>query len=253
MGFRIRAVQKEVGSLHRSSSCTRSGIKLFRHSGYTYDGILLNRPRVLIADDHRMVAEGLKRLLDPEFELVGVVEDGMALIAAAKKLQPDVIIADIAMPRLNGLDALAQVKKECPGVKIVMLTMHREAAYAQRALDAGASAFVLKHCAPEELIAAIRAALAGKTYITPVVTGELLQRMRQDPRAAKDPVTALTPRQREILQLFAEGRSAKEIADILSISARTAGFHKYKMMEVLGLQNNTDLTRFAIKHGIVAA
>ena len=213
----------------------------------------MNRPRVLMADDHRMVAEGLKRLLDPEFELVGVVEDGLALIEAAKKLHPDIIIADITMPGLNGLEALVQIKKECPRIKVVTLTMHREVAYARRALDAGASAFVLKHSAPEELLTAIRAALAGKTYISPAVAGELLQDIKQDPEATNDPLTALTPRQREVLQLFAEGRSAKEIASLLSISARTAEFHKYKLMETLGLQNNSELTRFAIKHGIVSA
>ena len=206
-----------------------------------------------MADDHRMVAEGLKRLLDPEFELVGVVEDGLALIEAAKKLHPDIIIADITMPGLNGLEALVQIKKECPRIKVVTLTMHREVAYARRALDAGASAFVLKHSAPEELLTAIRAALAGKTYISPAVAGELLQDIKQDPEATNDPLTALTPRQREVLQLVAEGRSAKEIASVLSISARTAEFHKYKLMETLGLQNNSELTRFAIKHGIVSA
>jgi len=208
---------------------------------------------VLIADDHRMVAEGLKRLLDPEFELVGVVEDGLALIEAAKRLHPDIIIADITMPGLNGLEALVQIKRECPRIKVVTLTMHREVAYARRALDAGASAFVLKHSAPEELLTAIRAALAGKTYISPAVAGELLQDIKQDPEATNDPLTALTPRQREVLQLVAEGRSAKEIASVLSISARTAEFHKYKLMETLGLQNNSELTRFAIKHGIVSA
>ena len=213
----------------------------------------MKRPRVLMADDHRMVAEGLKKLLDPEFELVGVVEDGLALIEAAKRLHPDIIIADISMPGLNGLEAIPKIKKECPNVKVVTLTMHREVAYARRALDAGASAFVLKHSAPEELLTAIRAALAGKTYITPAVAGELLQEMRQDPEAARDPLTALTPRQREVLQLVAEGRSAKEIASRLSISARTAEFHKYKLMETLGLHNNSELTRFAIKHGIVSS
>ena len=213
----------------------------------------MKRPRVLMADDHRMVAEGLKKLLDPEFELVGVVEDGLALIEAAKRLHPDIIIADISMPGLNGLEAIPKINRECPYVKVVTLTMHREVAYARRALDAGASAFVLKHSAPEELLTAIRAALAGKIYITPAVAGELLQEMRQDPEAARDPLTALTPRQREVLQLFAEGRSAKEIASMLSISARTAEFHKYKLMETLGLQNNSELTRFAIKHGIVSA
>lgn len=211
----------------------------------------MNRPRVLLADDHRMMAEGLRRLLDPEFELVGIVEDGLALVEATKKLRPDIIIADITMPLLNGLDAVALVRKEYPRVKFVILTMHREVAYARRALDAGASAFLLKHSAPEELVTALRAALAGKTYLTPTLAGEILREMKRDPGAARDPITPLTPRQREILQLFAEGRSAKEIAGLLSISARTVEFHKYKLMETLSLHNNSDLTHFAIKHGIV--
>jgi DNA-binding NarL/FixJ family response regulator len=212
----------------------------------------MNRPRILLADDHRMVAEGLKSLLSPEFELVGVVEDGLALIDAAKKLRPDVIVADITMPRLNGLGALTQLKKEIPRVRVIFLTMHQDVAYARRALDSGASGFVLKHSAPAELVAAIHAALEGKTYITPALAGEVLQQIQRDPKAAKDPVASLTARQREILQLFAEGRSAKEISGMLNISARTVEFHKYQMMENLGLHNSTELTHFAIKHGIVA-
>jgi DNA-binding NarL/FixJ family response regulator len=211
----------------------------------------MKRPRVLLADDHRMVAEGLKSLLEAEFDLVQVVEDGLALVDAAKKLRPDVIIADIAMPQLNGLDALSLLQKDNPRTKVVFLTMHQEVEYARRALDAGASGYVLKHSAPAELVAAIRAALEGKTYLTPALTGGVLQAIRSDPQAAKDPVASLTSRQRDVLQLFAEGRSAKEIADALAISVRTVEFHKYKMMETLGVHNSTELTHFAIKHGIV--
>jgi len=212
----------------------------------------MNRPRVLLADDHRIVAEGLKSLLIPEFELVGMVEDGLALIEAAKRLRPDVIVADITMPKLNGLDAMAQLRKEIPRIKVIFLTMHQEVAYARRALDAGACGFVLKHSAPEELVIAVRAAVAGKTYLTPALAAEVLHEIKRDPQAANDPVSSLTARQREVLQLFAEGRSAKEIAGLLSISARTVEFHKYQMMESLGLRNNTELTHFAIKHGIVS-
>jgi len=179
------------------------------------------------------------------------VEDGLALIAAAKKLRPDVIVADITMPHLNGLEAIAELRKDLPSVKVVFLTMHREAAYARRAMDAGASAYVLKHSAPVELVTAIRAALDGKTYLTPALTGEVLNEIWRNPNPTKDPVASLTVRQREILQLFAEGRSAKEIAGTLEISARTVEFHKYQMMDTLGLHNSADLTRFAIKHGIV--
>jgi DNA-binding NarL/FixJ family response regulator len=210
------------------------------------------RPRVLLADDHRMVAEGLKSLLSPEFELVDVVEDGRALVAAAKKLRPEVIVADITMPHLNGIDALAPLKKDNPDVKVVFLTMHAEVAYARRALEAGASGYVLKHSAPAELIAAIRAALNGQTYITPTLAGEVVQALRQGPETPSDPAARLTPRQREILQLLAEGRSAKEIADALAISPRTVEFHKYQMMETLGLHHSAELVHFAIKHGIVA-
>jgi len=212
----------------------------------------LLRPRVLLADDHRMVAEGLKSLLSPEFDLVDVVEDGRALIAAAKKLRPEVIVADITMPHLNGIDALAPLKKDNPDVRVVFLTMHAEVAYARRALEAGASGYVLKHSAPAELIAAIRAALSGKTYITPALAGEVFQAIQQEPEKASDPAAKLTPRQREILQLLAEGRSAKEIADTLAISPRTVEFHKYQMMETLGLHHSAELVHFAIKHGIVA-
>lgn len=211
------------------------------------------RPRLLLADDHRLVAEALKSLLDPEFELLEIVEDGRALVVAAKRLRPDVIVADIAMPQLNGIDALVQLKKDMPGVKVVFLTMHLEVAYARRALEAGAAGFVLKHSASAELIMAIRAALAGKTYITPALAGEVFQAMLHPPPPGGDPVMRLTPRQREILQLLAEGCSAKEVADKLAISPRTVEFHKYQLMESLGLHHSAELILFAIKHGIVSS
>lgn len=211
----------------------------------------MKRPRVLLADDHRLVAEALKSMLSSEFELLDIVEDGRALVAAAKKLRPDVIVADITMPHLNGIDALAQLKRDDPGVKVVFLTMHQDAAYARRALEAGALGFVLKHSAPAELVAAIRAALKSQTYVTPTLAGEVFRAIRNEPQGVSDPVAKLTPRQREILQLLAEGRSAKEIADTLAISARTVEFHKYQMMETLGLHHSAELVHFAIKHGIV--
>ena len=212
---------------------------------------LLKRPRVLLADDHRMVAEGLKSLLGLEVELVGVVEDGFALLEAARKLRPDVIVADITMPHLNGIDALARLKQHNERVRVIFLTMHQDVAYARRALDAGASGYVLKHSAPAELIDAIHAALDGKTYVSPALAGAVLQAMKREPDKASDPVASLTLRQREILQLLTEGRSAKEIGGALAISARTVEFHKYQMMERLGLHTNAELVHFAIKHGIV--
>jgi len=212
----------------------------------------LSRPRILLADDHRMVAEGLKSLLGADFELLGVVEDGRALIEAAKKHRPDLIVADITMPHLNGLDALASLKKDNPQVKVIFLTMHAEVAYARRALEAGAVGFVLKHSAPAELIAAIRAALEGMTYITPALAGDVISAFRQGKEGASEPLGRLTPRQREILQLLAEGRSAKEVASTLGISSRTVEFHKYQMMESLHFHSSAELIHFAIKQGLVA-
>jgi DNA-binding NarL/FixJ family response regulator len=197
------------------------------------------------------VAEALKSLLAPEFDLVGVVEDGRAMVEAAGRLRPDVIVADVTMPRLNGIDALAQLRQAGDRVPVVFLTMHRDVSFARRALEAGASGFVLKHSAPTELVSAIRAALDGRTYLTPQLAGDVLASMRQGPEKASDPVVSLTPRQREVLQLLAEGRSAKEIASSLSISTRTVEFHKYQMMETLGLHTNAELTHFAIKHGLI--
>jgi len=210
-------------------------------------------PRVLLADDHLMVAEALKSLLSAEFELVGVVEDGLALVEAVRRLQPDVVVADVTMPRLNGIAALLRLRQEGFLVPVVFLTMHRDVSFARRALEAGASGFVLKHSAPFELIQAIRAALEGKTYLTPQLAAEVLEAMTEGPQGTKDPVAALTPRQLEVLQLLAEGRSAKEIATSLSISSRTVEFHKYQMMETLGLRTAAELIHFAIKNGLVGS
>jgi DNA-binding NarL/FixJ family response regulator len=205
----------------------------------------MSKPRVLLADDHRVVSEALKHLLADHFELVGLVEDGQALLVAAKELNPDVIVADITMPRLNGIDALVRLKKINPAVKVVFLTMHQDPAYARRALQAGAAGFVVKHSASAELVMAINAALKGQIFVTPAVAGDVL-RHPNEPDPAK-----LTPRQREILELLATGSSAKEIASALSISTRTVEFHKYQMMDAHGLHSAAELVHFAIKHGIV--
>jgi DNA-binding NarL/FixJ family response regulator len=211
----------------------------------------VNRPRVLLADDHRVVSEGLKHILAEGFELVGVVQDGRALVATARKLQPDVVVADIAMPHLNGIEAMIQLKKDNPQIKFVFLTMHQNPSYARRALEAGAEGFVVKHSASDELVMAINAALKGQTFITPALASDVLRQVQHESRVTDDPVRLLTPRQREILQLLAEGRSAKEIAAALAISARTVEFHKYQMMEAHGLHSTAELVRFAINHGIV--
>lgn len=212
---------------------------------------MIKRPRVMLADDHRIVSEGLKSLLIDEFELVSVVEDGRAMIEAAKRFRPDVIVSDITMPGLNGIDALVHLKKDNPHVRVVFLSMHHDVAFARRALETGALGYILKHSAAAELVMAIRAALSGQTFISPALAGEVLQSIRFEPEKPADPVARLTPRQREILQLFAEGSSAKEVASSLGISPRTVEFHKYQMMESLHIENSAELVHFAIKHGLV--
>lgn len=213
----------------------------------------MKRPRLLLADDHKIVVEGLRGLLEPEFELVGTVGDGRALVAAAEKLRPDVIVADISMPSLNGIEAARQLRKAGSEAKIVFLTMHPDVTYATRAFEAGASGYVLKHSAPAELVTAIREALKGRTYVTSMIAKDVLESFMHKSRQREDAVRELTPRQREVLQLVAEGRSAKEIGSLLNISPRTVEFHKYRMMEDLGLRTHAELIQFAIKHGIASA
>jgi DNA-binding NarL/FixJ family response regulator len=208
------------------------------------------RPRVLLADDHRIVAEGLKKILDAQFELVAIVEDGRAMIDAARNLRPDVVVADITMPVLNGMDALEKLRKENLDIPVVFLTMHREPAYARRALEAGAAGYVLKHAAPDELAQAILAALDGGTFVSPSLASELFQSLKNGANATPDPAAKLTERQREILRLLATGLSAKEIARRCDISSRTVEFHKYQMMESLGIKSSAELIHFAIKQGI---
>jgi DNA-binding NarL/FixJ family response regulator len=212
----------------------------------------MSKARVLLADDHKIVAEGLRSLLEPEFELVSVVEDGRELITEAQKLQPDVIVADITMPSLNGIEAVEQLKKAGSNAKVVFLTMHHDVMYANRAFEAGASGFVLKHSAPDELITAIREALKGRKYVTPMIAGELMESYKSGTGFQQNLFKKLTARQREVLQLLAEGKSAKEIAKILHISARTVEFHKYHIMEELGIKTSAELVQFAIKHGIIS-
>ena len=210
----------------------------------------MKRPRVLLADDHKIVTEGLKGLLEPEFELVGTVEDGRALLAAAEKLRPDVIVADISMPLLNGIDSVRQIKKAHGEIKVVFLTMHPDVTYAVSAFEAGASGYVLKHSAPTELVTAIRSALNGKTFVTPLLADEFKQ-LTSEKTDQRDELTMLTPRQREILQLLAEGHSAKKIATVLNISSRTVEFHKYRIMKDLGLKTAAELVHYAVRHGII--
>lgn len=209
----------------------------------------MSRPRLLLADDHRIVAEGLRSILAPEFDLLEIVEDGRELVAAARRLSPDVIVADISMPQLNGLDAVVQLREHGCRAKVVFLTMHKDVTYAMRALEIGASGFVLKHSASTELLAAIHAALTGRTYLSSEIAASL-ERLAAE-RTTPVERCALTPRQREVLQLFAEGRSAKEVAAQLHISTRTAENHKARIMAQLGLATTADLVQYALRHGII--
>jgi DNA-binding NarL/FixJ family response regulator len=210
----------------------------------------MTKPRLLIADDHKIFAEGLKRLLNADFDIAGVVKDGRELVAAAEKLRPDVIVADISMPMLNGIEAVRQIKKAHPEIKVVFLTMHPDVAYAVSAFKEGASGYVLKNSAPDELITAIREGLKGRTYVTPLIAGKLLHSYQSGFHSETDSVPSLSSRQREVLQLLAEGRSAKEIAAILNISTKTVEYHKYRMMEGLDLKTTAELIRYAVKQGI---
>ena len=210
----------------------------------------MSRPRVLIADDHKIVVEGLKKMLLPDFDIAGAVEDGRELVTSAEKLRPDVIVVDISMPMLNGIDAVRQIKKVNEAIKVVFLTMHLDIAYAVSAFKAGASGYVLKHSAPDELLTAIHEVLKGRTYVTPLIAGKLLQAYEEGGNRPTDTGHNLTPRQREVLQLLTEGYSVKEIATILNISLKTVEYHKYRMMEGLGIKSLAELIRHSVNHGV---
>lgn len=212
----------------------------------------MRKTRVLLADDHQIVLEGLRNLLEQDFELVGMVMDGKALVNKALKLLPDVIVVDISMPLLNGIEAVRQIRSTDERIKVVFLTMHPDVTYAAMAFDAGASGYVLKNSATRELITAINEAMRGRTYVTPRIAGELMQTYKKSRPGDKQFERKLTHRQEEILQLLAEGHSAKEIANMLSISPRTVETHKYNIMQELNLKTTADLIKFAIKHGLTS-
>ena len=213
--------------------------------------MLMTKPRVLLADDHKIVVEGLRSLLQPEFDLVGTVENGVELVEAAERFRPDVIVTDISMPLLNGIDAVRKLREAGVDAKVVFLTMHPDVVFATRALDAGASAYVLKHSAPDELITAIREALRGGTFISGALRNPALEELRDPTRRHVKLTIELTARQREVLQLIAEGKSAKEIAAILNISSRTVETHKYKIMDELGVKSTAELVQHALKGGLI--
>lgn len=205
---------------------------------------------MILADDHNLVAEALAKLMAPHFEVVARVADGRALLDSAASLKPDVIVVDVAMPLMNGLVAGRQLKEKMPGVKLVFLTMNEDPELALEAMRAGASGYLLKKSAGSELLQAIHAALRGKTYITPQITQGMRDSFIRDPHGRKHPKSP-TPRQREVVQLLAQGKSLKEAAEVLKIAPRTVAFHKYRVMQELGLKTNADLVQFAIKERIV--
>jgi DNA-binding NarL/FixJ family response regulator len=209
------------------------------------------RPRVLLADDHTMLLDAFRRLLEPEFEVVGTASDGRALVELALTTNPEVIVLDIAMPRLNGMEAAAQLRRKLPGVKVVFLTVNEDPDVAAEAIRLGASGYLLKSSASGELISAIEMALSGKTYITPLITkGRPLGLFLNE--SGKPAADKLSARQREVLQLLAEGHSMKEAGDILKLTPRTVAFHKYAMMETLGFKTGAELVQYAVEHHIVS-
>jgi len=205
------------------------------------------RATVLLADDHAILLEGLVTLLQREFSLAGTVTDGARLIDAARKLRPDVIVTDLAMPGMSGLEALHRLKADKIPAKVIFLTMHADAQLAAEALQAGASGFVVKHAAGKELVAAIHEALRGGTYVTPQLSSGVLHRLAEHGPAGAGPLTA---RQREVVSLLAAGRTMKEVAATLGLSPRTVETHKYQIMETLGLKTTADLIRYAMDHGL---
>ena len=213
---------------------------------------MTSRPRILIADDHKLVAELCKRLLETEFDVVGIVFDGRDLVRAASELRPDVIVLDIAMPVLNGLDAGQQIKKSLPAVKLLYLTMNPDLEVAAEAFRRGAHGYLLKTCAARELVLGVREVLRGKSYMSPAALSRDLNFLSRQDKNLIHEDDRLTERQREVLQLLAEGKVMKEVADILSVSPRTVAFHKYRMMEVLGAKNTAELVRYAIRNHMVS-
>lgn len=215
----------------------------------------MNRPRVLLADDHSLMLAGLRKLVEETCDVVGTVEDGHALVEAAQHLEPDLIILDIAMPLLNGIDAARQIKKLCPKARLIFLTMQTSPTYATEALQVGASGYLLKRSAPLELPLAIDAALRGQYYLTPSIVKPVVERglTPESIPAIKGSVAELTPRQREVLQLIGEGKGTKEIATLLHVSVKTVEFHKTRLMEALDIHTTAELMRYAIIQGLASA
>jgi DNA-binding NarL/FixJ family response regulator len=207
------------------------------------------RLRILIADDHTLLVEAFVKLLEPKYEVVGTAEDGRALLTEAQRLKPDIILADISMPKLNGLDAAHQIKQTWPEAKLIFLTVNEDPGLVAEAFRMGASGYLLKNCAASELFQAIHQVSLGRAYVTPLVAQGMLESFVQNPQGREG--SKLTIRQREILQLLAEGNSMKQVAAVLNVAPRTVAFHKYRMMKRLGLTTNAELIQLAFREGMV--
>lgn len=211
----------------------------------------MGRPAILLADDHTLVVEAFKRLLEPEFDVIGTVSDGRALLAAVPDSKPDIIILDLGMPELNGMQAGVELKRILPRTKLIVLTMNEDPEIAREALRHWASGYLLKKSAGSELITAVREVLRGRPYVTPQMARRLEDEFVRDPRPDRKRV--LTTRQREVLKLLAEGWTMKEVAEALHVTPRTVAFHKYRIMEEFGLKTNSDVVKFAIREKVIPA
>ncbi len=210
----------------------------------------MKRTRILLADDHTMICAGFQKLLEPQYEVVGCVGDGRALLKVAAELKPDLVLVDVGMPLLNGLDAGRELKKLLPSIKLIFLTMNPDPAIASEALRIGASGYLLKNSRADELLHAVHNALRGMSYVTPQIDQAMEQNFIRDPSSLSRP-KHLSDRQREVLQMLAEGRSMKEIASILQIAHRTVRFHKHQIMQELGITTTSELVRYAMKHAMI--
>ena len=213
----------------------------------------MSRPRVLLADDHTLVLDGFRKLLEDQCEVVGAAEDGRTLLRMAQELQPDIVTLDISMPQLNGVDAARKLKKILPLTKLIFVTMHADPAYVNEAFKAGASGYLLKRSAGSELLQAIQSVMDGQCYVTPLVAKGLVKSVITGDRPAVSEDEPLTARQREVLQLVAEGMTVKEIASTLNISPKTVEFHKSHIMTQLDLHTTAELTKYALVHGLIAS
>jgi len=212
-----------------------------------------NLPRIIIADDHTLVAEACRKLLEQDYEVVATVSDGRALVRAVAELRPHLVIVDVAMPILNGLDAGQQAKELIPSVKLIFLTMNHDADLAAEAFRRGASGYLVKTCAASELVVAVREVLRGKSYLSPMIAKDTVDFLLRQDKKLVDEAERLTERQREVLQLLAEGKCMKDVASVLNVTTRTVAFHKYRIMEVLNIKTNAALIQYAIRNHLIAA